>query len=514
MRWVSRLITLVVFAALAAGLVVFIRNRVPVSTVGQQFTTSAKLRDASKLVVGSPVVIAGVRIGEVTQLTIEGRFARIDMRLRDDTHIGVDSIVTKRAPSTFGDSYIEILPIGEIGAHNERVLASGEPLLHVMEGSSTDAAIRATERAMPRFELALAALHDFMSGGRAWVNGQLLGALTSIDTWVGDGKLASPLATTDQALATIEDATGRLVAALGGSGPGALAGLSSAEQRVIGLRKDIATSRARLDEAMASTRHGLDGVDRQLDDATAMMAAVRAGSGDDWKGSLGKLVNDGELADSIEDGTEVARDATASFDRFKAYLGVRLEMNVVSKLSRVYITTEIRAHDDKIYLVELEKGLLGGLPSDQLADSAGTNTYTRAQQIADKLRFTAQFGKVIGPFTLRAGIKDSTFGAGTDFMAGRLTLSADVFGSFSRRPDLKLAAALLIFHSVYLVGGVDDLLNKPGYLPIASGNVDVPTQFDKIRFGRDYFLGAQLRFNDEDITTLLRVYGALLASAL
>ncbi len=516
MRWLSHLITIVVLVAVTAGLVVFIRSRLPKTAVGQKFETYAKFRDASKLVIGSPIVIAGVRIGEITGMVIEGRFARVDMRLRDNTDIGVDSLVTKRAPSTFGDSYLEILPSGgEPGAANEQRLVSGEPLTHVLEGASTDAVLRATERSMPRLEAGVASLYAFMTGGRAWVNGMMVGGLTTMNDWLEQGTLDRPLRKTDDALDKIEAGTERATRALGGSkGDDAAVKLGELDAKITTFRAKLADARVKLGSGFADTRSGLDRVDEQLAQAHDVMAAINNGSGDDWKGKLGRLVNDPELADTILDATESARDSTASFDRFKAYLGVRIEANVMSRLTRIYVTTEIRAHDDKIYLLELEKGLLGTVPGDTISDAAGTTAYTRTQAIQDKLRFTAQFGRVFGPLTIRGGIKSSTFGAGADLLTGRLTMSADVFGSYQKTPNVKLAVALMIYRSVYLVGGVDDMLNKPGYLQVERGNVDVPAGFDRLRYGRDYFLGAQLRFNDEDITTLLRVYGALLATAL
>jgi len=52
---------------------------------------------------------------------------------------------------------------------------------------------------------------------------------------------------------------------------------------------------------------------------------------------------------------------------------------------------------------------------------------------------------------------------------------------------------------MYIVGGVDDILNDR--LQIASGG------------GRDYFAGAQLRFNDEDLRGMLFVGGAAVGAA-
>jgi hypothetical protein len=93
---------------------------------------------------------------------------------------------------------------------------------------------------------------------------------------------------------------------------------------------------------------------------------------------------------------------------------------------------------------------------------------------------------------------------------GRLKISADLYGAFDATPRLKLAGALAVFRQLYILGGIDDALNSPGYLSIRTGNTDVPTTFDKLRFGRDYFFGATLVLSDADITALLRVYGALL----
>ena len=45
------------------------------------------------------------------------------------------------------------------------------------------------------------------------------------------------------------------------------------------------------------------------------------------------------------------------------------------------------------------------------------------------------------------------------------------------------------------------------------GGSDVPIQFDKFYFGRDYFFGAMLRFNDEDLAALLTVGGAAISGA-
>jgi len=59
---------------------------------------------------------------------------------------------------------------------------------------------------------------------------------------------------------------------------------------------------------------------------------------------------------------------------------------------------------------------------------------------------------------------------------------------------------LNFWRNLYVLGGVDDILN--GQPPSALGSV-----------GRDYYLGAQLMFNDEDLKALLAVGGSALSGA-
>lgn len=518
MRWVSRLTTIAIVVALVAGLALCVRAKIPDPSKGGGFQTWAKFRDGSRLAVGSPVVIAGVRIGDISRLSIEGRFARIDMRLQDDVEIPTDSFITKRADSLFGDSYLEIIITGgEEGAPPARRLRSGEPIVRVIEGSSTDTVLRAMANAMPKIDSTLGLVHDHVMNGRRFVAGPGLERMAEADAWLAAGTIERPLRTSQQAMVRLEELSTRGADAMAGAAGDVDRTLRRIDDGIAGARAGMADARTDLVSALQNTRAGLDQVDEPLAQATEVMAAIDDGEGEDFRGTLGRMVNDPELADTLEDATAAGREAVAGFFRFKSWLGARMELNVFSRIPRIYATAEIWARTDKFYLVEFEKGGLGGLPTDAVTDAAGTATYTRTQEIRDTLRFTAQLGKQLGPFALRGGVKDSTFGLGADalMMDGRLKLSADVFGGFSRTPRLKFAAALAVFRSLYVVAGVDDVLNSPGYLHINTGyDQDVPDQFTTVRYGRDYFVGGSLHFTDADLATLLRVYGALLAGAL
>ena len=513
MRWISRLVTVVVVVTIVTGAALLIRSKVPSTTMGQGFATWTKLHDASRLQIGSPVVIAGVRIGDITGLKIEGRLARVDMRLVDNIELPVDSFATRRADSLFGDSYIEIIPGGAEGAQPSRLLRSGEPIVHVQEGGSTDTTLRTISKTMPKIDNALTAVHSFMTTGRKWVNGPMIERLTDADHWLSQGRIEGPLSSLDSTLERFEARTASAADAVAGAAPDVAKTLDGFDDGLVSARKRIKTVKEGFITAMSNTREGFDRADKTIAQLGDVMSAIDEGKGEDWKGTLGRLVNDPQLAEDIEDFTADAAEGTASnFNHFKSWIGARFEVSAITGSVRVYASAELYARSDKFYLIEFEKSDLGGAVDSSLADTPGSGDYTRTQVIKEKLRFTAQFGKRFGFMRLRGGLKDSSPGIGADalFFDGRLKLSTDLFGSFDKTPRLKVAGALAIFRSVYILAGVDDVLNKPGNLNIRPGNTPVPVEFQTLRYGRDYFLGVGLRFDDADLSTILRVYGALI----
>ncbi len=517
MRWISRLVTIGLTVSVLGLVVLWMRSRIPDQKTGGGFSTYARFRDGSHLAVGSPVVIAGVRIGDITDITIEGRFARVDMDLQPNAQIPVDAFITRRADSLFGDSYVELIFSGQDdGAAPERMLRSGEQITHVIEGASTDSVLRGVERTMPRIETALDLMNEVVRKGRKAINGDVVEGVLGADGWLASGRIESPLSKTRSAIERIDSLTAAGASALADIAPATINTIDRIDRAVATARTGIRDAKGQLVTALQDTRAGLEGADPQIEEVAQVLGAINEGTGNDWKGTLGKLINDPDLADTLEDAAASGEEALSSYSRFKSYLGMRIEWNINAKAPRLYASAEMRVRHDKFYLVELESGALGSFPTDELADAANTSQYTRRQEIKDTLRFTAQFGKQLGALRLRAGVKDSTFGAGADLllMRGRLRFSTDVFGSFDRTPRVKVAAAFAVFKSIYVLAGIDDALNPPGSLRIVSGNSPVPGALEEVHYGRDYFLGATLYLDEADLATLLRVYGALLVGAL
>jgi len=86
----------------------------------------ADFSETGDLAVRAPVVIGGVRVGEVSAITLEKDFrARVDMNLESTLQLSTDTSAAIVTAGMLGDRYIELQPGGE-----ERNLKSGDKILY------------------------------------------------------------------------------------------------------------------------------------------------------------------------------------------------------------------------------------------------------------------------------------------------------------------------------------------------------------------------------------------------
>lgn len=70
MRWLSHLVTATIVLGSATAVVLVAQRNLAKPVARVNFHTYALFRDASKIAVGSPVVIAGVKVGQVEKVGI------------------------------------------------------------------------------------------------------------------------------------------------------------------------------------------------------------------------------------------------------------------------------------------------------------------------------------------------------------------------------------------------------------------------------------------------------------
>jgi phospholipid/cholesterol/gamma-HCH transport system substrate-binding protein len=502
-------------------------------------TLFAMFRDASGLPKGSKVVVAGLPKGEVTGLEVEGRYAKVTFKLGNDVEVWTSAVVIKKATSLLGENYLEIdpgQPEGQTAEGTKKTFTrlgpacpdydAGPPkadacrqVLNVIEATTPDQLLHRIEQTLPNVDRVLESVRDLSEDTRKIVNGPIASVANRVDGLVQReaGTVQDVIERADRSMAKIEAIATDLRALTKDADPKVQKLLDNLDDASADAKDLVGTAKDELKQTGDKLRSKLDKLDGVIDHTTSISEKI-----DDDKGTLGHLVNDPAIADNIEAISDDARGFLGTLFGLKAYVGLRTEYDFRAALVNNYITVELHTRPDKFYLFELEKGPRGDYPDVSLTfnPTIDPNHWIRTAVIQDQVRVTFQFAKRFSWLTLRYGLKESTGGVGADadfsIFNRNLKLSADVFdATWDTLPRVKLTAAYELFRHVYVLGGVDDLLNNPEQLPIVTGNTQVPIEFAQNTFyyGRDYFLGGMIRFNDEDLAALLAVGGSALGAA-
>ena len=498
----------------------------------------ALFRDASGLPKGSKVMVAGITKGEVTGLKVVDRYARIDLKLDSEVKVFTSGFVAKKASSLLGENYLEVDPGGpemigpdgqkhtyaplgptcpDYDSSDENKRDACRQIVNVVEGTTPDQLIHRIEQTLPNVDRVLDSVRDLSEDLRGIVNGPLKNVAQRVDGLVQKNADAVQdiIQRADHAAKNIEAVADQLRSIGKDADPKIKALLDNLDAASADAKDLVATAKSELTQTGDKLRGKIDKLDGVIDNTTSITHKI-----DTETGTLGKLVNDPAIADNVEQITEDAKGFLGTLFNIKAVVGLRSEYNVGAGLARHYVSVELHTRPDKFYLIELEKGPRGDYPDVTLTfdPTVDPNHWIRRSVIQDHFRFTFQFAKRFGWATLRYGLKESTGGVGFDadltWWDRDLKLSADVFdATFDKYPRVKLTAAYEVFRHIYILGGVDELLNAPATLDIIQGNSGVPIQFDTFRYGRDYFFGGMLKFNDEDLAALLTVGGGALSGA-
>ncbi len=475
---------------------------------GQQILM-ADFEDAAGVPEGSAVVIAGLPVGQIESWSIEGGYARVRMKLRDDIQVFSNAVVYKKSTSLLGAYYLEISPgkprtVGPDGKVivNKR-LVSGDVIHNVVEATSPEKLMTQISLTLPKVDEVLVSVRDLTQDIRRIVNGPVDSMASRLDQLV-----QKEAETISVILGRVEGITRDVKGATDGIDDRINQILRNLNEASAGATTLINSAQSEVEQTGVKIREKLELVDDFLASSASIASKI-----DNDKGTLGRLVNDSTLANNLEDVTEDAKEFLGSLFRMQTYVGLRTEYNIYSQLTRTYVTLELATRPDKFYYVELSKGPRGSAPDVTLEfdPTVDRSRWVRKIEIDGGIRFTLQYGRRYKWASLRYGIKESTGGVGFDgsWFNDRLNMSIDLFeASFDELPRMKISAAYRLFEYLYIIGGVDDALNNPEELLIDTGDITVPETLEALRFGRDYFVGAMLRFNDRDLAALLTVGGS------
>ncbi|MDA8123319.1 MAG: MlaD family protein [Deltaproteobacteria bacterium] len=463
------------------------------------YKLSVDFENASGLEPKANVKMAGVPVGKVEEIQLVGNRARLVLRVNEGIRIPVDSVASVQTQGLLGEKYVEILP----GKQADQMLPSGGRIANTVAPVNLDEMIRKLSLIaddVKRFTDSLAGSIGTEEGKRSVTeilrNVREASAVLRNVTAGNEDRLNRILANIDTLSADLKDISSsnkedlRATIAnlrsfsqtLKEQTPGLAKKLEAMGDQVSGV---IGENRENIKESISNLKSASAKLDNTLLAAEKVFAKIERG-----EGTLGKLVNDNTAHTSLTDTLDGINRYVRKTEALKTFLDYRLEYQTEPSEYKHYVNLRLQPSADKYYLIGVVDDPLGKLSAtDTTTVTDGVTTKTQSDTYSNKLKFSAQVAKRFSGLTLRGGVMESTGGVGADYeiLKDRLTVGVDAF-DFTRKgnqpPHLKAFGNYDIVKNLFITGGVDDILNDEKSL-------------------RTFFLGFGIKFEDEDLKTVL-----------
>lgn len=283
-----------------------------------------------------------------------------------------------------------------------------------------------------------------------------------------------------------------------------LADITAALKDVVGANED------EIDQGVKELKHTLSELNRSLTSLAEVTGRIERG-----EGTVGRLLTDERIADKIESAVEGASDFVSGLTAIETHVDLGTWYNMNRDRAQVSFELRIQPKPDKYYLIGVvDDG--GGIErlTQTFSHREPDGTVTRRSSIRENdnsIRINAMFAKKFWDLlVLRAGLIETSGGVGANLLLWdeRIELRSDLFNFGGPRnllnEDLDDPAYAGLFFlprwrtmlkvqpipHLYLMAGVDDVLNFQAS-PAVHG------------YGFDYFFGAGLTFQDEDLRSIL-----------
>jgi phospholipid/cholesterol/gamma-HCH transport system substrate-binding protein len=458
---------------------------------GGNYTVWALIPNATGLATRSRVTIAGIPIGTLDSIQLQNGEARLNVKVRSDVQLYDNATLGKKATSLLGEAAVVLTP----GTPDHRRLKDGDEI-HIIITETTPGEL-------------LDEVKEIADSVRA-VAQQLA---NSVGTEKGGENMRAIL----QNLADATDALNKTIRENRELVHDTINNIDeisrNANPQIQQILDNVRVVTQDVRELMAQANApngGQKGEIRQtierLNDASKSLQSTLehadhvAARIDRGEGTIGKLTKDDALINEVQGVAEGVNDYVQNITRLQTIVSLRGEYYFLSNTIKSYVELRLQPTEDKYYLFQLINDPRGLTRiTDETVNTTNVtmpaNYRTITTTTTDSFRFSLQYAKRIGPFTGRFGIMESTGGIGLDIhlLQDRFEIVNDLFG-FSEDvvPRYRVFVSYEFVKHLWLLGGVDFIFD--------------PTL-------RDYFLGLQLRFNDEDLKTILPFSGPAAAAA-
>lgn len=452
------------------------------------YQVHAIFNDASGLVKKSRVVIAGIQVGYIDDIRLQGAQARVDIHIDSNVELFRDAMVAKRSVSILGESVLAITP----GTRTEPRITNGAQIAIQPETPGTDQIMANVARISESVMRVTEQIERTFGTDEA--GQQMRVALSS---------LSEALASINRTIEANEEVITRALHNVEGITATAAPRLASILENIDvvtqNVRDVLAHNENGINEGMGGFSETMGNIQRSSAQLEAVLTDLRQVSDRTARGegTVGRLTSDEALIDEVQGVAEGVGDIVGGISRLQTIIGLRTEYNFLANTFKSYVQLRLQPREDRYYYLELindPRGLTSYEETEITESPPPVGTpevrQVRTVRTRDAFRFSLGFAKRVGFATFRFGIMESTGGVGIDlhFFNDNLEITNDVFAIGEQAyPRMRTRVAIEIVTRLWILGGVDDYFNS----------------------SRDFFLGAALRFNDDDLKSILPFAGGL-----
>jgi phospholipid/cholesterol/gamma-HCH transport system substrate-binding protein len=460
----------------------------------------AYFRDASGLSARSRVQIAGIPVGEVGAITLEGTRAKVALRVRRDVALRTDAALFKRSESLLGDYLLDLNPGTEAG----EPMPEGGEIRRVIDTQGMEAVFESLSQITADIQQVTAALRQVLGGDKGAgslerIVDNMVRLSDAVDMTVrtSAGQLDAILRNFEGVSQDVRGITRENEESVRKIVDNIEAITRDTRQVLATVQKIVGTSgEGDLKESVASLKQTMNRLDNTLANVEEITRKVREG-----EGAVGTLVADKRLGQKLSEAVDDLSDFSTKLTGLQAEVGLQTTYLVEQGRSKNSLSVRLMPKPDKYYLLELvddPRGQTETVIVQTNPPSAGDPVIQKQKITRETFKISAQFAKRYYFTTLRFGIIESTGGLGTDFhfFNDHLQLKLDAF-NFSveelRYPRIRAALRAQAFERLFVTAGLDDILN--------ARQRDTSTR--RLLAGRDFFFGGGLYFTDDDLKAIL-----------
>ncbi len=482
-------------------------------------TLHAYFDDATGLAPKSLVKVAGIQVGEVVSIELEGTRALVTFKVlksmpiyegveEADNYMRNGGTITKKLSGILGDYHLQLTP-GIEG----RVLTDGDELKNVVQTGGAEALLNDAGKILKDVSEVTNTLSTVFGGPEGEKNikeilENLNATTESLRQITNDNteKISAIISYVEQItkngadlLETGNDKLPQLV--------------DNLSELVADLQATIDSVKAGVGDTLDTTKDGITQLRASIDKLDRTLESIRhiAQNVENGEGTVGKLLKDDSIANEaqalltetrslIKQGSETVESANSlikPISDLDVDISLRGDYLINANAFRVDFGVRLIPNPSKFYQLGIVFDPHGYTTTKSVMTDSSVSgpVYETITTNEDTVKFNLQYGVRWRWFAGRFGIIDSTGGLGGDLMLfdDDLQVKFDMF-AFNDNKYPRLRGTMLLYFSLFLPWE----WGKTFYL---SAGFDDPINTNLF----DYFVGLGFRFTDNDIKSMMSI---------